>query len=101
MMHNLKQGGENMADNQGRGWHGDSEGHADAARERDKDNKFNWLPLLLLPVAFAIGWGANEAMGNEDTRGQTAQTQQYGIGGGPGSSPCATPASTPGGGAGQ
>jgi hypothetical protein len=75
-----------MADNQGRGWHGDSEGHREASKERNEGG-FNWLPLLLLPLAFFVGWGANEAMGNNND--QTYQSQP-GVGGGP-NTPCVTP----------
>lgn len=69
--------------NQGKGWHGDSERHAEVGREKKKTN---WWPLLLLPIAFFIGWGANDAASNND-RSQATENQQYGIGGGPGNNP--------------
>ena len=72
---------------QGQGWHGDPEGHAEAARERD--NKVNWLPLLLIPLAFVLGvWGGN-AMDNNNRQDGT----QVGVGGGP-VVPCISPTST-------
>lgn len=75
-----------MADNsKGRGWHGDPEGHAEAARERDK---FNWWPLLAIPVAFVIGWGAAQTT-NPDNQ-MTRNGTEVGVGGGPGTE-CVTP----------
>lgn len=74
-----------MANNsKGRGWHGDPEGHAQAARERDK---FNWWPLLAIPIAFVIGWSANAAT---NTVNNTTNGTEVGIGGGPGAE-CITP----------
>lgn len=70
----------------GRGWHGDSAGHAQAARARDK---FNWWPLLAIPVAFVIGWSANTAT-NTGVSTSTTNGTEVGIGGGPGSE-CITP----------
>lgn len=49
---------------------------------RDNDNS-NWWPLLLIPLAFFIGWGVNEA---RDTANNQAyqNTAQSGVGGAPG-----------------
>lgn len=76
-----------MADNQnGRGWHGDPEGHAYAARQRDKGN---WWPLLLIPLALFVGWGARDVVSNDNERAYNYETQT-GVGGGP-YTPCVTP----------
>lgn len=71
-----------MADNKGRGWHGDSQGHAEASRERD-DKKTNWLPLLLLPVAFFLGWAGHDAASNDTSEIASESQMQPGVGGGP------------------
>jgi hypothetical protein len=73
---------------QGRGWHGDPEGHADAARERDKTN---WWPLLLVPLALFIGWGARDMTDTDHNNNQT----QTGVGGGA-YTPCVSPQVSPG-----
>lgn len=72
-----------MANTQGRGWHGDPEGHAEASHERDKKHT-NWLPLLLLPIAFILGWAGHDAT-TKDTHevAQQQSTIQPGVGGGP------------------
>jgi hypothetical protein len=72
-----------MANNNGKGWHGDTERHAEASRERDNKST-NWLPLLLLPVAFGLGWAIHDAA-TTDTRevAQEESTIQPGVGGGP------------------
>lgn len=70
-----------MANNQGKGWHGDSEGHAEASRERDRKNS-NWLPLLFLPIAFVVGWAAHDAS-TTDTQESAQSTFKQGVGGGP------------------
>ena len=75
-----------MANTQGRGWHGDPEGHADAARER---NKTNWWPLLLVPLALFVGWGARDVVGHDNDRAYNNQSQT-GVGGGP-YTPCVSP----------
>lgn len=80
-----------MANNQqGRGWHGDPEGHAEAARER---NKTNWWPLLLVPLALFIGWAGRDALGYDNDRAYN-QTST-GVGGGP-YTPCVSPQVSPG-----
>jgi len=51
-------------------------------RNQDDDNKkTNWWPLLLIPVAFLIGWGANSAVARNNNQAYSGNT---GIGGGPG-----------------
>lgn len=49
--------------------------------EPKKEEKFNWWPLFVLPIAFFAGWGANEAM-SQDDRAYT-NGAQYGVGGAP------------------
>lgn len=70
-----------MADNTNRGWHGDSEGHREVAKERTK-TKTNWWPLLFIPVAFVLGWGASDASDNADDQAYNSQAER-GVGGGP------------------
>lgn len=70
-----------MANNNGRGWHGDPEGHREAAKERDK--KTNWWPLLLLPVAFAVGWLGHDATNDNNREVASENRMQPGVGGGP------------------
>lgn len=64
------------------------------SEERD-EGKVNWLPLLLLPVAFGIGWVANEVGNTTETANQQMAYQNEtgftpGVGGGP-DAPCVTP----------
>jgi hypothetical protein len=70
-----------MADNQGKGWHGDPEGHREAAKERDKDT--NWWPLLLLPVAFLFGWLGHDAATPDRSDVSSESRFQPGVGAGP------------------
>lgn len=74
-----------MANNKGRGWHGDSEEHHQAAMERDK---FNWWPLLFIPLAFFVGMGVDRIATDDARTGDVGI--QRGIGGGPGTE-CPTP----------
>lgn len=76
-----------MADDN-RGWHGDPEGHRDAARDRREDgrerkSKTNWWPLLFLPVAFVIGWAGGDASDNNNREQAYTNQTQPGVGGGP------------------
>ncbi len=74
----------------GRGWHGDSQGHARAAQASHEKNGVPWLSLLLIPLFFVGGWLANEVTKKyTDTTYQT----QYGVGGGP--PVCITPVEGP------
>lgn len=76
-----------MGRTSGKGWHGDREGHAYAGSQSHKrDGGFNWLPLLLIPLFFVAGWGANEGIDNRQDRA-SSNPIQYGVGGGPGQ-PC-------------
>jgi hypothetical protein len=62
---------------------------------REPEKKTNWWPLLLLPVAFALGWGVGDRLDNNNQ--QTAETSrtEYGIGGGPGDIPSPSPSPSP------
>lgn len=72
---------------QGKGWHGDSEGHAEAARER---NKTNWWPLLAIPLAFFVGMASTSAFDrNNNDQAQNYQSES-GVGGA-GYTPCVSP----------
>ncbi|MDQ3099225.1 MAG: hypothetical protein M3Q44_05755 [bacterium] len=44
-------------------------------------NPFNWVPLLLIPLFFVIGWVAKGAY---DVPNNSINNPQYGVGGGPG-----------------
>jgi hypothetical protein len=78
-------------DQRDRVWHADSEGRAEA-QERDKKSKFNWLPLLILPVAFFLGWGANEALSSADEANRVSENRpEVGVGGGPENTTCPSP----------
>lgn len=68
-------------------------------RERDEEleerreateDRNNWWPLLLIPIAFFLGWGANQAANSATNERAYNNTTQYGVGGGPGT-PCANP----------
>ncbi len=72
----------------GRGWHGNPEGHAEAARARDR---FNWWPLLLVPLAFLIGIFSSSL--TNIGQGQEQPQILRGVGGGPGTT-CITPTMT-------
>lgn len=56
-------------------------------RDENKEDQgtSKWWPLLLLPIAFFIGWAGN-AMVNDTT----TTNPQVGIGGGPQLTPCPT-----------
>lgn len=55
---------------------------------QETEDRFNWLPLLLIPIFFMLGWSVNDAVTD---KGQVYETrQQVGIGGGPGTY-CITP----------
>ena len=69
-----------MAAQDGRGWHGDSEGHREAAEER---NDTNWWPLLFIPVAFLVGWWANDTVDNASQNQARNNQAETGVGGGP------------------
>lgn len=81
-----------MEENQNPDWQDKSTRHPEADKdEREKKGGFNWLPLLLIPVAFVMGWGANDATAGDD-RNQISETRpQVGVGGGPDSSMCPSP----------
>lgn len=53
----------------------------DMADDRRDDGGTNWLPILLIPLAFLAGWGIK---GSVDQTQNTSQNQQNGVGGGPG-----------------
>ncbi len=62
----------------------------DIQHDMRKENEgFNWWPLLVLPLAFFIGWGTNEAL-TTDRDMSTRNGTQVGVGGGP-ITPCITP----------
>ena len=81
--------------NRGQGWYGDSEGHAEAARESHKENGLNWLPFLLIPLAFFVGTMLNNPMDNRTNNGQAYDNSRIQTGqGGGGVTPCTTPGVT-------
>lgn len=47
--------------------------------EERLNKKDHWWPLLLLPIAFLIGWGGNQAF--EERKEQISGTE-YGVGAG-------------------
>ncbi len=56
-------------------------------RTRDRDVRrsrgyFNWVPLLLIPLFFVLGWVTKGAYDASPQNGVT--TPQFGVGGGPG-----------------
>jgi hypothetical protein len=61
---------------------------------RENEDRFNWLPLLLIPIFFILGWSVNDAVNG---KGQVYESrQQVGVGGGPGTgSYCITPPFAP------
>ena len=65
-----------------------------AKNKTDDEDRFNWLPLLLIPIFFILGWSVNDAVTG---KGQVYDTrQQVGIGGGPQQgSYCITPRFNP------
>ena len=78
--------------NDNKGWHGDSEGHREAAKERtETKTKTNWWPLLFLPIAFVAGWGMGEAGNNQEQAYDRGAQTQPGVGGGPEVSPSISP----------
>lgn len=81
-----------MDENQDRGWRDDPEGHSEVSQRK---NKTSWWPLLLLPIAFLVGWGGNSAL-EERSKVLSQDTTQYGVGAGaPIIIPCDTPDPSP------
>lgn len=66
----------------------------DTERHHNREEKTNWWPLLLIPIAFFIGWGANAATDNANDRASTGNSMQYGVGGGPGTQCPSSPSTT-------
>lgn len=72
-----------MARKPKKGWFGDSEGHARAARaSHEQGTKWKWLSLLMVPLFFVVGWLSNQYVSDIRTDVYSPGLQ-YGIGGGP------------------
>lgn len=54
----------------------------DTYDRHEERRSFNWLPLLLIPLFFAIGWMSRGAV--EDSQDIATQNATFGVGGGPG-----------------
>lgn len=58
-----------------------------------EDRSFSWLPLLLLPLFFFLGWAANDYT-NPVSDDLGTGTPTYGVGGGP-ANPTLSPTFSP------
>ena len=80
-----------MDENQDTGWRDEPE----SPKKDTSKRGFNWWPLLLLPIAFLIGWGGSSALEERNQR-LADDTTQYGVGAGaPIIIPCDTPSPSP------
>lgn len=63
--------------------------------ETEEERGTNWLPLLLIPIALALGWWGKDMVDNNTSNRDLSyrSSPQVGVGGGPVSPiPCTTPA---------
>lgn len=59
-------------------------------RHDERRTNWAWLPILLIPVAFYLGWIASDV----NTGSQSVNTSQPGVGGAPGVTVTVTPSPT-------